>query len=103
MAYSDLEAIPVPSNELLKSACPQIFRHSGISVRSDFFHKGFNLKCALLSTTNCAVLSVGLWSFFQEAMFLFFVIIFSYIAHCLNLVAAQLLNICLIAEAQLHS
>ena len=38
------------------SLTPQIFRPSGISVRSDFFHKGFNLKCALLSTTNCAVL-----------------------------------------------
>ena len=41
--------------------------------------------------------------FFKKPCFLFFVIIFSYIAHCVNLVAAQLLNICLIAEAELHS
>ena len=36
-------------------------------------------------------------------MFFFFVIVFSYIAHCLNLVATQLLDIFLIAEAELHS
>ena len=41
--------------------------------------------------------------FLKKPRFLFFVIIFSYIAHCVNLVAAQLLNICLIAEAELHS
>ena len=41
--------------------------------------------------------------FFKKPCFLFFVIIFSYIAHCLFLVATQLLNICLIAEAELYS
>ena len=41
--------------------------------------------------------------FLKKPRFLFFVIVFSYIAHCLNLVATQLLNICLIAEAELHS
>ena len=41
--------------------------------------------------------------FFKKPCFLFFVIGFSYIAHCLNLVTTHLLNICLIAEAELHS
>ena len=60
------------------------------------------IRYIYLSSANCLELKIKP-IFFKKPCFLFFVIVFSYIAHCLNLVATQLLNIFLIAEAELHS